>query len=331
MNTPTFCTKFDHRYLDRGLALYDSLQRLVPGCQFHVLALSGECAKFLEAAGLPHLHVVTTEDLCRLEPRLEVCKSDRNKASFVFTQTPFLVLHALQSTIAGGCLTYIDADTYFFSSPEAVIAGAGDYDTCLTRHNFAAHWEPTDLFGEFNTGWVGFRHTRGGVACAEWWAERCLEWCHDRPEGGKFGDQKYLEGFLDQPARVAILDTPGVNCAPWNASNRRFARRSCRTYVDGQELVHFHFSLMERIGSFCVAPRFEQQLVRNSPGLARYVYSPYSRKLRAAVNHFGVPKTFLRPRKQTTREMHSDFHHRDIDLSAWRVLRRVLAGEYVLG
>lgn len=325
-----FCTKFDHRYLDRGLVLYRSLQRHAPGSGLHVLALSEECAVFLEKLALPHLRVIRTDDLFRMEPRLLAAKADRNAASFIFTQTPFLVLASLRDAPSGGDMVYIDADTCFFSSPADVVGG-GAFDVTLTRHNFAAHWQPAELFGEFNTGWVGFRNTPAAVTCAEWWAERCLEWCHDRPEDGKFGDQKYLEDFPRLDARVRVLGNTGVNCAPWNASGRHFTRRNGRTFVDGKELVHFHFSLLEKVNSFCVAPRLSQQLVRGTRGLRRNVYRPYARHLRVASRLFRIPREFLRPRTRSARDLHADFHSRDTRPAWWCVGWRIATGEYVVG
>jgi hypothetical protein len=326
-----FCTKFDHHYLDRGLVLYESLQRWAPDSGLHVLALSEECAAFLEHLGLPRLRVVRTGDLCRIEPRLEAASGDRNAASFVFTQTPFLVLAALREVREGQHLVYIDADTCFFSSPAAVVNAGDGHDVSLTRHNFAPHWQPTDLFGEFNTGWVGFRRTPGAKACVEWWAERCLEWCHDRPEDGKFGDQKYLESLPHLGAHVRIIGDPGVNCAPWNASGRRFSRTKGRTMVDDTELVHFHFSLLERVNPFCVAPRLSQQLVRGAQGLRRYVYRPYCRYLRTAAENFRIPREFLQTRQRSARDLHAGFHSRDASTRWWRVGWRILKGEYVAG
>jgi len=326
-----FCTKFDHRYLDRGLVLYESLQRWAPGSILHVLALSEECARFLEGLALPRVRVTRTQDLLEIAPRLASAQRDRNKASFVFTQTPFLVLRALLHVPGGDSLVYIDADTCFFSPPDAIISAAHYYDVCLTRHNFAPHWQPTELFGEFNTGWVGFRNTPAAKACAEWWGERCLEWCHDRPEDGKFGDQKYLEGFQSLGVKVHVFSEPGVNCAPWNASGRCFTAIDGKTYVDGADLVHFHFSLLEKINPFCVAPRLRQQLVRRAQGIKRHVYSPYSRFLRSASTRFGIPREFLRPRECSSRDLHAGFHSRDTQPAWWRVGWRILKGEYVIG
>mgnify|MGYP002629377526 CR=1 FL=1 len=326
-----FCTKFDHHYLDRGLALYESLQRWAPGSRLHVLALSHQCAHFLMALDLPHVRVLRTEDLCRIEPRLTAAKADRNAAAYVFTQTPFLVLAALQDLSEGQHLVYIDADTCFFSSPANVVDTAREYDVCLTRHNFAAHSQPAELYGEFNTGWVGFTRTPAAMRCAGWWAERCLEWCHDRPEGGKFADQKYLEAFPHMNVGVQTLSSPGVNCAPWNVSGRCFRNRNGQIYVDEKKLVHFHFSLLQKVTPFCVAPRFSQQLVLKTRGLRRHVYSPYCRDLRAVATRFRIPREFLHVRARSARDMHAGFHSRDARPAWWRIAWRVAKGEYVIG
>ena len=27
----------------------------------------------------------------------------------------------------------------------------------------------------------------------KWWQEKCIDWCHDYPDNGRLGDQKYLD------------------------------------------------------------------------------------------------------------------------------------------
>ena len=54
----------------------------------------------------------------------------------------------------------------------------------------------------------------------QWWQDRCLEWCYAREEGGKFGDQKYLdewpELFRDE---VHVLRQTEKTLAPWNVAH----------------------------------------------------------------------------------------------------------------
>ena len=54
--------------------------------------------------------------------------------------------------------------------------------------------------------------------------ERCIEWCFDRVEDGKFADQEYLDDWPQVHEDVVVLERPGVGMAPWNfieVSDRR--------------------------------------------------------------------------------------------------------------
>ena len=52
-----------------------------------------------------------------------------------------------------------------------------------------------------------------------WWKERCIEWCFDRSEDGKFGDQKYLDAWPELFGNeVTIVQQTEKTLAPWNVN-----------------------------------------------------------------------------------------------------------------
>lgn len=293
MRGATFCTCFDHGYIDRGLVLYKSLRRHFPGAKIRVLALSKECEHFLNGLNLDGMSVVALERMFEREPRLLDAQNCRSNAEFAFTMTPYVVLNTLENTRAGHHAVYLDADMMFFASPQEILQKSDAYDVTITPHNFPERMHPQARFGVYNVGWVGFKKTSGGERCAEWWANKCLEWCYDRLEDGRFADQKYLESFAKVADSTFSEVQIGLNCAPWNASGRRFQRKGPTTSVDGVPLVVYHFAKVKRLNPWCIATRTKVQGVEKAKGLNRCVYKPYARALGSVTAQFRVPHEWI--------------------------------------
>src|SRR5262249_22647974 len=73
------------------------------------------------------------------------------------------------------------------------------------------------------------------------WREQCLEWCHARSEGGRFGDQGYLDSWPGSVAGIHVFSHAGVGVGPWNIERVRVSGSGDGVRVDGVPLVFFHF------------------------------------------------------------------------------------------
>jgi hypothetical protein len=83
------------------------------------------------------------------------------------------------------------------------------------------------------------------MAALTWWHERCIEWCYDRYEPDRYGDQKYLDEFPDRFDGVRVSSHVGAGLAPWNTSSHRIERYDGGFLVDGQPLLFHHFQSLE--------------------------------------------------------------------------------------
>src|SRR5690606_1115849 len=103
--------------------------------------------------------------------------------------------------------------------------------------SYAPEYDQTLASGRFCVQFMTFRNTAAGLSVLRWWQDRCLEWCCNRIEDGKFGDQKYLD---DWPSRFAdqvhVLQQVEKTLAPWNLS--RFCKPGVA--VANPVLYHFH-------------------------------------------------------------------------------------------
>src|SRR5207302_1556313 len=92
-----------------------------------------------------------------------------------------------------------------------------DDSVLLVPHRYIDAWQRhTEETGAYNGGFVGFRNDARGVDALRWWRDRCIEWCYDRVEPGRFTDQRYLHDWPRTRPGTHVLAHPGGGLAPWN-------------------------------------------------------------------------------------------------------------------
>jgi hypothetical protein len=106
-----------------------------------------------------------------------------------------------------------------------------------------------------------------------------------RSEDGKFGDQKYLDDWLQRFESVVVLQHKGAGLAPWNAAQYSQAWKEGRFTVDGAHLIFFHFHGFNRITKNVVRPAELGYLL--SFLLIKYLYFPYVYALQEAERELG--------------------------------------------
>ena len=220
-----FCAYFDHRYFDRGMAMYESLTRHCPQARLFVLCLSEECHAALIRLDLPNLVPIRLEEFEAGNDRLAAAKANRSLVEYYFTCTASLMDWLLQTRPEIEVMTYLDGDLYFFSDPGPIFAAFEGFSSLIIRHRFPPQRKYMEAYGIFNVGWMSFRRDADGMACLAWWRDRCLEWCYDRLDDDRFADQKYLYRFASLFKGVLVLEHPGANLAPWNLGSHSLEQR----------------------------------------------------------------------------------------------------------
>ena len=101
----------------------------------------------------------------------------------------------------------------------------------ITPHNYAPQYDQSNKSGKYCVQFIIFKRNESENV-RKWWETKCLEWCYQKVEENKFGDQKYLDQFpLKFKNHVHILEKKEYIQAPWNA--RIFESKDCLVY-------HFH-------------------------------------------------------------------------------------------
>tara|TARA_B110001450_G_C17561773_1_gene457043 strand:- start:6 stop:953 length:948 start_codon:yes stop_codon:yes gene_type:complete len=274
-----FVTIFDKNFLIQGLCLYNSLCRNLNQFELFVVAFDHDVIKFFKDSKYENITVIPLSDLETNE--LKNISSDRSKKEYIWTLTPFLPLYVLSNFKDVECIYYIDADMQIIKNPTEIVNNFIDKDKSilLSEHDFAAQYDQTSSSGHFCVQFMGFKRSPKSILFLQEWCGLCLDWCFDKIELDRFGDQKYLEKLeLKFRPHVEIVKQKGAIQAPWNAIR-----------YPHSEAIIFHFHGFRYLGNY-------KFLLENGYNIPRptinHIYKPYAEEILTQVrlieNFFGI-------------------------------------------
>jgi hypothetical protein len=237
--------------------------------------MDAECYDLLVRLRLPQVRLITIEEFEQADPELLATKGSRSRIEYYFTCSPSLPLYILRSDAEIDIITYLDADMYLFSDVEPIFREFSTHSIGITGHRFPVPLLHLEEYGRYNVGWLMFRNDRAGLDCLAWWRQRCLEWCYDRCEAGRFADQKYLDEWPSRFPGTVVFDHPGLNAAPWNLGGVSVCQPEDGVQIDGRLLICFHFHGFKRIWSWLYEPNLSEYQVKSSMPMRRGIFQPY--------------------------------------------------------
>jgi hypothetical protein len=250
-----YCTIFDRRYVARALALYRSLERSDPDFVLRAVCMDATSRQLLERLALPRCRTVPIEHIEDWDPELRAVRPTRTSWEYCWTATPAVCRYFLQTEPQLEHLTYLDADLYIWSSPAPLFQELGDDSILLIPHRTSPDTE--NAVGIYNVGWLTFRNDPRAITALQWWRERCLDWCYDRVEPQRFGDQKYLDDWPTRFDGVRVSALPTAGLAPWNETRHQTTPnpQPGPPLIDNQPLIYFHHTGL-RVERASWLPRF---------------------------------------------------------------------------
>ena len=215
-----FCTLFDSFYLDKGIALYRSLERVADDFKLYIYAFDDKAYEVLTAMNFEKAVILKERDLAKAYPVLDKLKKERSKAEYSWTCTPVSIEYILDTFKEENC-TYIDADLYFFKDPKIL---EDEIRSCsanvvITPHRFTDSLKDKRLLnrsGKYCVEFNYFDNSANSREALSWWRDKCFEWCFHKYEKDRMGDQKYIEKFPSMFKGVHELQNKGGGVAPWN-------------------------------------------------------------------------------------------------------------------
>ena len=207
-----FCTLFNKHYLIRGITMFESLK--TSQCIFHlyIFAFDLETYEILSKINDKYFTVISLAEF--ESDKLKNIKSSRTSQEYCWTCTPSVIYYVLSHFDLDHCI-YLDADLYFFNSPKYLTDEMPqDRSVMITEHRYTKEYDQTSTSGKYCVQFIYFKNNLDGLYVLNWWKERCIEWCFNRVEDGKFGDQKYLDNWTSQFKGVHELNHLGGGIAP---------------------------------------------------------------------------------------------------------------------
>lgn len=280
-----FCTLFDSYYLDKGIALYRSLEKVAEDFHLYIFCFDDKSREVLRKQNFSHATVLHHSDF-ENESLLKL-KAERSKAEYCWTCTPVIIEYVLQNYPVESC-TYIDADLYFFANPAVLFdeieeAGA---DIVITEHRFTNSLKDKRYLrrsGKYCVEFNYFNQSKHAKEALDWWKERCFEWCYHLYEPERMGDQKYLEKFPVLFSGVHELQHLGGGAAPWNLAQYELVQNpeeiTLKERKSGREfpLVFYHFQNVRYLNE----DKVNINSGTHSKPLKEAIYRPYLKEVEA--------------------------------------------------
>lgn len=214
-----FCTLFDRNYMERGLALYHSLEQCGDEFCLYIMAMDDACHDAFNMLNLKNAVIAGLEDMENDE--LRKIRKTRSARAFCWTCSSWSIRYFMEKYQLDLC-TYIDADEWFFSSPYDEIEKfrQSDASAAIIGHNLGGGKYEESIIsgsGKFCVQFNSFKADTDGRRILDGWCRDCAQSCIEFGDGKNFGDQKFLEKWEDEyPGKIWIYSNIGAGVAPWN-------------------------------------------------------------------------------------------------------------------
>jgi hypothetical protein len=213
-----YCTYFDANYLSRGVALIRSLiLHETRPWTLYVVCLDEITRVVLEKLAFDGVCCIPLHQLEKGDKALFQAKSNRSTTEYYWTLTPTILKRIFEWMPHIEILTYLDSDLFFFSTPQPIFDEFANYSVLIHEHRFPQRLISMEAgSGKYNVGLLCFRNDPKGRLLLNWWRDKCNEWCYAKVEAGKYGDQAYLNSWINEFEGVGALQHLGAGLAPWN-------------------------------------------------------------------------------------------------------------------
>ncbi len=236
-----FCTLFDKNYLYQGVALYNSLKRHAADFKLYTLCMDSISYNMMMQIKSTDLVPLFVDELITHE--VSLVRERTTHGQFCWVCQPLLCEYIL-NVFKHDMITYLEADSLFFSDPEILFIELGDNSISLVSHNFSPSFENAATAGKFCVQFNAFRNDNNGRQVLQQWKSNCYEYSKEKLLN--YPGQTCLDYWPEQFDGVKIIDNIGAGVAPWNIQHVKFEILDSAPCVDGVPIIFYHFHQYSR-------------------------------------------------------------------------------------
>jgi len=287
-----FVTLFDSGYLSRGMVMYESLLSVCDQFKLYIIAFDEMAYKTLCSYNLKNTIIIPLTVF--EDDELLSVKNSRSRGEYCWTSTPKSILYIFEKYNEDIC-TYIDADLFFFSTPQVLIDELKDNDVLITEHRYSDYCNQEKSAGKYCVQFMTFRNTNNSANILKWWKERCLENCGHDIEKGICGDQKYLDDWMERFEGVHELNNIGGGVAPWNVNQYAFFLKDDILFMEElatekiEKVIFYHLHGLVFFDKNVVRLTSQRYIIPNTAVI--HIYGKYFRSSDYIKQKYGLDKS----------------------------------------
>ena len=285
-----FCTHFDSNYLPHAISLAKSLNIHLKNFRLFMMCMDDESFSYLSSNPIKNTVPIHFSKMEGFFPELIVAKQNRNRIEYFFTCSPAVCNYVIKNNSNIESITYLDSDLYYFSSPKIIFNEIENKSIAIIEHRFNWIIKRQIKYGKYNVGWITFKNDMQGLNCVNDWMSDCLNWCYQKVEKNRFGDQKYLNNWPNKYDNLYVIKHKGANVAIWNIGNYKLLKFKNQVYIDNEKLIFYHFANFNQISHRCFKTNLSRVFVRLNGILKNDIYLHYANEI---INNNVLNKTIV--------------------------------------
>lgn len=223
--------------------LYNSLNKYDTDFQFFFICQSKDAKSLLELMRLEKAVILDIEQVEKQDSELAIVKATRNNKEYSWTSKGSILLYLFNNYPELDHLLWLDSDIIFYSSPEPIFNQLNNCSVLLTKERFPEKYmDLNNIYGIFNTGLMGFKKNANSLKYLQTFRWKCIDWCYDRVEPGKWSDQMYINYWPWLYQDIKVIEDIGINVTGWNVQEKSVHKIDNEIYINSNKLIFFHFS-----------------------------------------------------------------------------------------
>lgn len=211
------CTLFDSNYIDKALAMYESIEKQSNDFMLFVLCMNDKCFEVLTDLDYKCLQPIKLSDF-EYDELLKV-KPQRSVGEYCWTCSSSLVWYIINTFNPEYC-SYIDSDLLFYDDPFLIVEEMERRHASvqITGHRFnkGEAEKRSRIVGKYCVEFNTFKNDDNGLKLLNIWRNQCLEHCSIDGDGVYWADQKYMDNWIDDYDFAIETTNMGAGVAPWN-------------------------------------------------------------------------------------------------------------------